>query len=508
MCFCIKYNFKTVIKTFNMFPNLSPLSFNRVSIDTNPPKQVKSRKLGIFARAWLFKNFGEFLSNKSTIAGPFPQWNEISATKNSEFRSLLDKAKEHARRLFDSVCDIVDKGTAKQGEDAKRLAMSVINQYPSSVGDALTALLEGTYNDSIELSNKLRQAVEKSSNSSNAAGCSSDMQVEDTYNTSLFSPPGELMPEFRGPPIGIRTNGDEPDGLDVWCYIRQKNKMFSTPIKSGDEVLSPLFDKPYIYTYNIVTDPILKTTYEQYVEKFVQYDEELMKQLGWKDNEQEDNLVTYDYTINPGSFNRPLRVEIEDEETTLSNVKYMKENERLALGDKIRLKIQATHGKQHFDTTSTIDIFKSTSLSMIHKMWRLIYCAPRAPQDFVFVRSVINNDMHLMPGGPQKEVGMKYFEPSFISVTSAPIGAYFDGDYNLSRFFTQGKKCCIMVLVVKKDTPMLSLGFNPFASFYGDEEQETILAPCTFWRYEGPKTKNIDEDEITVYRYTVTSLFS
>jgi hypothetical protein len=217
------------------------------------------------------------------------------------------------------------------------------------------------------------------------------------------------------------------------------------------------------------------------------------------------------YTVGSGRFNFPLKYPRNVWTRLLNHLNSYSKAVAQSLQDEEKLRVEYESDEWRKDTLYTLSIeFKqhlnATNVSFsgmgpdyvrdagtkIHGLWKVIWAAPRAPEDLFVLRSdkeqeflphMYRSNPNAASPDPDAQVGRVFVLPHFLSTTVAKFRSYGVGGTVLQHFFNHNSKCCLQVYFVHKGTPMLPVYVKDNSQYAS--EKEVILPPLCAVTYLG-----------------------
>lgn len=339
------------------------------------------------------------------------------------------------------------------------------------------------------------------------------------------------LPAFLGPTMSVSfasvmglsalaTSAVTADGVTVIAFVKHIQRLFErqTVAAGGTLMQPPAWMASHVNPLNYLTSKAtldakllsqsatLKVTYQEFMMALNKMGATFQNEFFTKINE------VYEYTETSSRYNFPLRYKVASWQPVVDVVE--------ASGDgaqrQAALRQCVPLINEELKTVGfTVDVpYLTEALKKVHGLWKLMSMAPRAPDDILVFRSENSwrNLPHQLAGVTEPVEGQRFLLPGFTSTTVAAPSGYFDGGSPLSTFFNDMSMCCIYIILIKKDTPMIPAymaGNTAFAS-----EREIILGALTELTFTGKQLVTKDtaifptSASVMVWSYSASSYFT
>ena len=293
------------------------------------------------------------------------------------------------------------------------------------------------------------------------------------------------MQEFPGPPAGLQNIEGNTDGIDVVLHVKSREYNF-TPDKMNYDLMTKGSMDALSKEANSANVLKLRDQYDEFIE--------ILHHMGVKIKDVIEINVASVYTDGSGRFNRTLDLNNSVFEPLPTDFASKRD-----LANKMRYSVMGSH-HINYPETPTLEIYIEQALKHIHRLWKLIYMAPRLSTEIHVLRSVKQKEWATFQQFDNLKPGQSFLSRRFESTTFAAPEAYLDTQ--LSTFYDQVQKCCFMAITLLPGTPCLPIGLQNIGHYI--EEKEVILPPLTRWIFTGKGKHNLGGNLVDVWCYTVS----
>lgn len=369
-----------------------------------------------------------------------------------------------------------------------------------------------------------------------------DMTPGEFYAQAPLNKYGTAFPGFReGGATGNRwktLSNPAYDGMDVYVYLKRLEAVHTRDISPEPK---PINDAMTMITDSRVrpnTKKVLKDCYEDFMKQIATMGELIQDGMNLTEAEKADIAssssskkwqttanAAYQYTRQQAHFNNPLRTFVVTTSMPaearakgncimMASLDHYRDSEKDHSDAIMYLRPRVLACRPPSELSSPYlwpQAMEDRHLKNIHRLWQQFAIAPyeRMKTEITLVRGVDNdaylphNIEHMVkqttttPG----KVGEWFYFPHFLSCSNRDPEDYWRGRGTTKDFLNKDKTCCIMLITVGPETPMIPVNLGNLSAF--ESEQEVVLIAGLSLCYLGETSYKYDHlpNTMRVFKY-------